>query len=514
MSFKKINYSVDEMNELFSKVERLDEMPKNEDGGKIVTTINVLEQGCVADGVTDNLSKLKEIFGAVANDTVIYFPAGDYMIGNGDETQTLLTLSGLDNVKITGDEDGISKLILHGNTPVGINYGILELYQCTNCTIRNLELDGNVQARYLAHGSLWDDLATNYKKMSNIEIQSGENILIENINSHHPAMDCIFIGRYAGGDTPNGKNAIIRNCILEYGYRQGISIVGWDNGLIQDCVIGETGLAANPKETLEEGDPVTLGTSPMAGIDSETWSTNYDWVIEKCIFNNNYLDINDGSIRFNIRDNIFNNSNFYSSTPSAGARTFDICVKNNFFKDSVVDIYNKGFVFEENTFKIKSGTNHQFKFVHDPENIWYADGAGTIEFRNNVVMIIEGDDGKIVPRTNICFAYFSGEMVMDNNVFINCFFNTFTNADGTFGIFKNNVFKMNISGKYDLNNAKQLIQGNHFVCEGEGNFFYIGNENVKVSSDPSVGVMGFDEKSGKPIWWNGSAWVDAAGNAI
>ena len=497
MNFKQINYSVDEMNELFSKVENIENAVSE-------VVIDVVNEGCDNAGEVDNLAILKEIFGRVENNTVIYFPAGDYMIGNGDEAQTLLTLEGLDNVTIKGAEEGISKLILNENTPVGAGYGIFELNQCTNCTIINLELDGNVQKRHEKHGSLWDDEAIDFTKMSNIEIASGENILIENVNSHHPAMDCICIGKHK--DAPNGRNIVIKNCIFEYGYRQGINIAGWDKGLMQKCIIGETGLATNLKE---EGEPETLGTFPMAGINSKTLSTNYDWTIEECIFNNNSVDVNDGSIRFTLRDSIFNNSNIKSSSPAQESRAHDVIVKNNFMLNSVVDIYNKGFVFEENTFKIKSGTNAQLKFVHDSNNIWYEKGADIIEFRNNIVMIVEGDDGLIVPRTNICYPYFSGEMVMDNNVFINCFFNTSTNNDGTFGIFKNNVFKMSGEGKYDLNEAKHLIQGNHFIGD-----FYIGAETRKVSSDPSVGVMGFDKESGKPIWWNGTAWVDATGNAI
>ena len=475
-----------------------------------MTTINVIEHGCVANGTTDNLTALKAIFASVTDDTIIYFPTGTYLIGNGDSTKTLLTLTGLDNVIIKGDGRDATKLILHQNTPVGLSYGIIELKQCTNCTIKDLELDGNVQLRHKKHGSLWDDVATNYSKMSNIEIASGENILIENIYSHHPAMDCISVGRHAGGDTPNGEGIIIRNCTLEYGYRQGISIVGWNNGLIQDCIIGETALAENLLDS-----SVKLGTSPMAGLDSETWSTNYDWVIERTTFNNNYVDINDGSVRFIIRDCILNNSDFYSSTPSAGARTYDILCKNNMMIDSIIDIYNKGFIFEENTIKITSGlkkanADAQLKFVHEPNHIWYKDGASNVIFRNNVVMVVADASGTLTPSTKICYPYFIGDMVMENNVFLDCFFNTFPNDDGSFGVFTNNVFRMtDTSVAYNLNNAKHLVENNHFI----GNF-YLGATTRTISSDPSVGTMAFDNTTKKPIWWNGSAWVDATGSNV
>ena len=212
MSYKRLNYSVEEINELLDSINN--NVPI--ENSSPITTINVIEYGCVADGTTDNLTALKSIFASVTNDTIIYFPTGTYLIGNGDNTTTLLTLTGLDNVVIKGDGRDATKLILHQNTPVGIGYGILELKQCTNSTIKDLELDGNVQLRHKNHGSLWDDVATNYSKMSNIEISSGENILIENVYTHHPAMDCISVGRYAGGTTPNGNGIIIRNCTLVY----------------------------------------------------------------------------------------------------------------------------------------------------------------------------------------------------------------------------------------------------------------------------------------------------------
>lgn len=253
----------------------------------------------------------------------------------------------------------------------------------------------------------------------------------------------------------------------------------------------------------------------MAGIDSETWSTNYDWVIERTTFNNNYVDINDGSVRFTIRDCILNNSDFYSSTPSAGARTYDITVKNNMMIDSIIDIYNKGFIFEENTIKITSGLKKangdaQLKFVHEPNNIWYKDGATNVIFRNNVVMVVADASGTLTPSTKICFPYLMGDIVMENNVFLDCFFNTFPNDDGSFGIFTNNIFRMtDKSVAHNLNNAKHLVENNHFI----GNF-YLGATTRTISSDPSVGTMAFDSTTKKPIWWNGSAWVDATGTNV
>ena len=38
--------------------------------------------------------------------------------------------------------------------------------------------------------------------------------------------------------------------------------------------------------------------------------------------------------------------------------------------------------------------------------------------------------------------------------------------------------------------------------------------NRPSASDINTGYMYFDTSKGKPIWWNGVAWVDAMGNGI
>jgi hypothetical protein len=146
MADKKLNYTAEEINNILDKANIM-EIPtkvselindsnfatktyvdtKFNNGGSSnnnetsMTTINVIEHGCVANGTTDNLTALKSIFTNVTNDTIIYFPAGTYLIGNGDSTKTLLTLTGLDNIIIKGDGKDATKLILHQNTPVGID---------------------------------------------------------------------------------------------------------------------------------------------------------------------------------------------------------------------------------------------------------------------------------------------------------------------------------------------------------------------------------------------------------
>ena len=92
-------------------------------------------------------------------------------------------------------------------------------------------------------------------------------------------------------------------------------------------------------------------------------------------------------------------------------------------------------------------------------------------------MVVADASGTLTPSTKICYPYFMGDMVMENNVFLDCFFNTFSNDDGSFGVFTNNVFRMtNTSVSYNLNNAKHLVENNHFI----GNF-YLGATTRTIS---------------------------------
>ena len=57
------------------------------------TIINVKEHGAVGDGIANDAPALKEIFSNVEDYSVIYFPAGTYLIGNGDDNEIILKLS-------------------------------------------------------------------------------------------------------------------------------------------------------------------------------------------------------------------------------------------------------------------------------------------------------------------------------------------------------------------------------------------------------------------------------------
>ena len=342
----------------YTHVDGVITLPDYPEGGSSGDTniINVKEMGVTGDGVTNDLAALKTIFQNVEDDQTIYFPEGVYLLGSGNSEQILLTLSNKNNVKIKGQSNKNTKIIAHQNTPASINMGMIALDACTNCSIEDIELDGNSQLRHVAYGGTnWGDNDTTMRNTSNIMIIGGERVTVKNVYSHHPIMDCICIERKGGGDSPASKYISVEDCILDYGYRQGISIVGSDYGIIKNTKITNTANALD----LNRNDGVTvIGTSPKAGIDSETFIWNHHWLIDNCYFESNkggHINMNDGASEHTIERCTFIGDSVTingvgSETPSSGTRTLNNIVSKCDFKNCNIVTNGGIFTIVNNTF--------------------------------------------------------------------------------------------------------------------------------------------------------------------
>jgi len=94
-----------------------------------------------------------------------------------------------------------------------------------------------------------------YKKSEHrhvVEFRSCENINILGLSLESSGGDGIFIGTITTTPYPPCRNVLIRDCICDNNYRQGISVTSVDKLLIENCVLKNT-----------------VGTSPSAGIDLE-----------------------------------------------------------------------------------------------------------------------------------------------------------------------------------------------------------------------------------------------------
>ena len=420
------------------------------------TIINVKDEGAVGDGVTNDLPVLKRIFTNVQNNSMIYFPAGEYLLGTGDATEILLTVNMKDNIIIKGQSKGNTKIIAHPNTPAANNMGLIELYRCTNSIIEDLELNGNSQARHVAHGGTnWGDNSTDVDKCSNININGGEHITVRNIYSHHPIIDCIVTERHAGGNTPNGAYVTIEDCILDYGYRQGLSIVGFDYGVIRNCKITNTAMALD----LTKNDGSYIGTLPKAGIDSETWTWNHHWLIENCYFENNYgghINMNDGA-----SEHVIDRCTFIgqtgvsvkpsivgvcSETPSSGIRTLNNIVTNCDFRNSSFETLGGIFTVSNNTFTWDDPTVTSGRIKLDAHDSAVARNGNTIFTDNRVSVRLDlyAAAGKDLSTLKIAVGVFEETgAVITNNVFHNLMSsNIFGAVNSKNTIIANNTFSI------------------------------------------------------------------------
>ena len=402
-------YVDEEVKELSSQLENI------VNGVASRKTINVKDYGVMGDGVTNDSPKLRELADSIEDDSILYFPKGTYMLGDGSSSQEIaIKFSFKNNIKIKGDGRGETIIIAHPQTPAKTGMGLIWFWRCENVELEDIELDGNLQERNKHYGGgNWGD-NSEMNTCSNINVDGGYNINIRRVYSHHPAMDNCEIGRHDGGDTPNGNTALFEDCEFTYGYRQGISIVGWDNGVIRRCRITDTAKTVNLLDETR-----TLGTSPMSNIDSETWGWNLNWVIDECYFANAYVNMNDGTKNFTFKNCTFENEGFSSDTPSTGTRTFNVFVKDSKFKNSNFAIHHQGFNFENNEFIFNTETKRTSSFMSSrTDTVGMVDRAKLSTFKNNKIIFDHGDTAQSEYSNKISFIFNADNMIVDNNTFI------------------------------------------------------------------------------------------------
>lgn len=106
-----------------------------------------------------------------------------------------------------------------------------------------------------------------------IRLLGCSNINILGLRLESSGGDGIFIGTITPRPYPPCKNVLIRDCICDNNYRQGISVTSVDKLLIENCVLSNTG-----------------GTAPAAGIDLEPnhgGNMLVNVVISNCVSENN-----------------------------------------------------------------------------------------------------------------------------------------------------------------------------------------------------------------------------------
>lgn len=103
-----------------------------------------------------------------------------------------------------------------------------------------------------------------------IDLAGCARVTIEGLRLESSGGDGVYLG---AGKVPYCKDVVIRDVVCHDNHRQGISVIGAENLLIENCVFSETG-----------------GTAPQAGIDFEPNHAKerlVNCVVRNCRFENN-----------------------------------------------------------------------------------------------------------------------------------------------------------------------------------------------------------------------------------
>lgn len=146
------------------------------------------------------------------------------------------------------------ELIINGNIRLIPN-------EYKGCYVLNIKDASNVTVS--GRGCIFGDKHTHKGKEGEwghgINVGGSENITIHDFNVKDCWGDCIYVGN-------SSKNVSIRNCKLDNGRRQGISVTSADGVTIEDCVITNVS-----------------GTDPQAAIDIEP---NHKETVDNVIIRN------------------------------------------------------------------------------------------------------------------------------------------------------------------------------------------------------------------------------------
>ena len=234
------------------------------------SVIDVRQFGVTSDGLNDETTKINKCISylsSIGGGTVKFAPNARYKIKAHDQEkpERLINTGGI-NLKdnITLDLNNSTLEAIKNNCE---GYNIISVTNVKNCKIRDGKLIGDLETHTGTTGE-WG---------YGISLNGAENIMIENIESEKCWGDGINLQVLEiDGERIPCKNISINNVLCNNNRRQGMSIESVIKCTVKDSVFSNTGKIK--------------GTSPMAGIDIEPYSTQNpckDIFIINCMFEAN-----------------------------------------------------------------------------------------------------------------------------------------------------------------------------------------------------------------------------------
>lgn len=216
---------------------------------------------------TQNLNAINTALASYANQgiTDVTFVTGTYYLDCGHSTMTNMSGYSIDvPANMTIDLNGSTFIQIGTNQPA---YTMFKIGAVSNVTVKNGTLIGDT----LTHD--YTTISSTHEFGFGIRIYDSNNITISDMDIYNMTGDSIIIdgkGDYVGNTGSVAENINIINNRLHDNRRQGISVTGGKNILIQGNYIYNIGQF--------------MGTSPMTGIDLES---EKGWPIENTTITGN-----------------------------------------------------------------------------------------------------------------------------------------------------------------------------------------------------------------------------------
>lgn len=255
-------------------------------------SVNVLDFGADPTGATNSTDAFSAASAAImaAGGGKLVIPKGLYTVGK----QTFAGATGLgyayQGVNVIDIQNCTSPVVIQGNGAVlklagGLRFGafnpvtgapfastppfydadyaasigqIINIFNCNSVSISDLELDGNITNQII--GGQWGDTGRQLAARGIYE-QENDNVLVQNVYSHHHGLDGFETKRTVTASTVTVYPHTYINCQSYYNGRQGLSWTGGNNLTMIDCDLSHTG---------KNG---VVYSAPGAGIDIEPESS-------------------------------------------------------------------------------------------------------------------------------------------------------------------------------------------------------------------------------------------------
>lgn len=455
---------------------------------------------------------------------------GNIILNPNDLTDyNIVTIRQRNNIIIQGGGSIVGDVVTHTGTTGELGMGI-SIYDGNNITIKDVSVKncwgdgiyiGQAEATTTSYSSniLIDNVTIDSNRRQGISIISVENLTIRNSRIINTGA-IKFTSPGAGIDIePNIANAMVRNINIEgcyfNGNNQGVSgdllitalIFGSTVNATFSATISNCYFATGVKLTSSMRN-LTITSSYINTLDvPKTGSHYYKTLVSGCLINDSMLDMNNPGI-------FYSGCSFISAQGSNPRRVFAISsntenpiTKITFPKaDALINI------------KVFSGYNAidasciseisiRGRYVNDDNNrmsksstVVYDDtGVGNIDlskYRNKSVLVskpIQAGDGSweiyLKTYTNV---YFTGIVVIEPVLYT------------TPTPFFTGVVVSNVPSAPAGANFKTVLSQ---PCHGT-------TEIINSIIEPKAGVVVYNDTLNKPVFGNGTTWVDATGITV